>query len=490
LKELLPMRVFLSHSSKDKGFVDLVSGLLRPGTFELDSQTFDAGLVNSQAILASLRRCDLFCLFLSANSVTSAYVDFETMLGMEFLASGKVGHFLVICLDEKAFEQAAANIKFFNIVRKCLNADSAARLIQGHLISAAGQSANFAHPFGGREDELLELEKQITDHNRSQSKAVFISGNFGAGRRTLAQKFYEHRFPHVGRNFPTIHLDAFSGLDELYRKILAALRPTITTSELKTRIQAFGIAPPDERRRLVAQLFNSLLPAREAALLLDTGGILSDSGEFVPEMNEVINHLETKPHPPLIVVAPRMVPHKLRRREDDISYVAVKSLKRDSSERLISGLLKDRSVALNDSALSELVNLGDGHPFNIYRMVDEVVERGLEPFLANPSLFIDWKHRQSSEYVSKITFTENDILILALLKQLPELDFSAIVSSLGLDAAAASEDLLRLTNLHVVESSIGIFSVSPALRVALERSCLPMSTDREAMPWSQSPARP
>lgn len=32
------MRVFLSHSSKDKGFVDAVAGLLKPGTFDQDSK--------------------------------------------------------------------------------------------------------------------------------------------------------------------------------------------------------------------------------------------------------------------------------------------------------------------------------------------------------------------------------------------------------------------------------------------------------------------
>jgi hypothetical protein len=65
--------------------------------------------------------------------------------------------------------------------------------------------------------------------------------------------------------------------------------------------------------------------------------------------------------------------------------------------------------------------------------------------------------------------SNNETQILALLKQLPELDFDAIVSSLHLEAVQASEHLLRLTNLHLVESTAGIFSVSPALRVAIER---------------------
>lgn len=71
------MRAFLSHSSKDKDFVEQVAELMRPGTYELDATTFDAGLVNSDAIRAALNRSDLFCLFLSRSSVISKYVEFE-----------------------------------------------------------------------------------------------------------------------------------------------------------------------------------------------------------------------------------------------------------------------------------------------------------------------------------------------------------------------------------------------------------------------------
>jgi len=86
--ETKEMRAFLSHSSRDKGFVDRVAEQLRPGSYELDAETFDAGLLNSQAIIESLKRCDLFCLFLSEESAQSSYVYLETLLGTEFLARG------------------------------------------------------------------------------------------------------------------------------------------------------------------------------------------------------------------------------------------------------------------------------------------------------------------------------------------------------------------------------------------------------------------
>ena len=119
--------------------------------------------------------------------------------------------------------------------------------------------------------------------------------------------------------------------------------------------------------------------------------------------------------------------------------------------------------------ICKLIRLGDGHPFNIYRMIEEIAERGLAPFLANPNDFIDWKHRQSSEYIKGIEFNPRETAILGLLKQLPNLDFDSIARALTINANDVSDDLLRLTNLHVIESSADTFTVSPPLQIAVER---------------------
>jgi hypothetical protein len=185
------MRAFLSHSSKDKGFVEDVADLLRPGTFELDSATFDAGLLNSAVIADALKRSDLFCLFLSKDSIQSSYVTFETLLGVEFFARGQINRFLTICLDEVAFQRAAENVKLFSIVKRALSVEAAAWLIQGALVSAASSEAQLSHPFIGRETPLKELETQVIDPDRPAQRALYVSGNFGTGRRTLVRKFFK-----------------------------------------------------------------------------------------------------------------------------------------------------------------------------------------------------------------------------------------------------------------------------------------------------------
>lgn len=463
------MRAFLSHSSADKDFVERVADNLRPGSYELDATTFDAGLVNSEAIRVALGRSDLFCLFLSQASVRSAYVEFETLLGIEFLARGSISRFLAICLDDSAFAAASENVKFFNIVRKSLSPESAARLVQGQLISASSKARAFTHPFIGRDEELNILDGQVSDHRRPAIRSLYISGNVGTGRRSIASKFYENYFPHVGRVFPKISISQYDGPEELYRNVLSELRPTMTAGELRSRMTSFNAASPDQKVRMTAQLLNSLLPSNEAAVLLDEGGVLTEAGIFSPELTKLIEGLEAHPHPPVVFISNRMVPHRHRVTRPDVAFLAVTSLDWDATLKLTSALLKRNQIAVDAEALEQLAKLSEGHPYNIYRVVEEVQDKGIKPFLANPVEFIEWKHRQSSEYFSKIILEQDDSMVLALLKNIPELDFDTICEALSLSPAALAEHLQRLVLQHVLESDGDRFRISPALRVAVER---------------------
>ena len=486
------MRAFLSHSSADKDFVEPVAGLMRPGSYELDSTTFDAGLVNSEAIRIALSRSDLFCLFLSRASVSSRYVEFETLLGVEFLARGSISRFIAICLDEEAFSSASENVKFFNIVRKSLSPDSAALLIQGQLISASTKSTRFSHPFLGRDEELKSLDGQVSDHRRPHIKALYLSGNAGTGRRSLASKFYENHFPHVGQVFPTITISEFDGPDELYRNVLTELRPTMTAGELRTRMQSLAIVDTNEKLRMTADLLNSILPSNYAVFLVDDGGVLTDAGAFTPELEKIIDALESHPHPPATIVSPRMVPRRYRTSRQEIAFVAIKALDWDPALRLMSALLKRHKIDVDSDSLEELTKLSDGHPFNFYHLVEEVVERGVKPFLANPLDFIEWKQGQTSEYVERIAISTTESAALALLKSIPELDFDTIATALNIAGAELAIDLQRLVLLHVLDSDGGRFRISPALRVAIERDArirMPAKDHADAMSSvAQSPS--
>lgn len=441
---------------------------LTPGTFELDSQTFDAGLLNSHAIIEALKRSDLFVLFLSENSANSPYVDFEVALGVELVAKGLISKVLVICLDEAAFFFASETIKFFNIVRRSSSPESIARLVQGALIVSVSDKSDQVHPFIGRESTLRELEGQLIDPSRKPTKALYISGNHGSGRRTIAKKLYANQYPQVGIVFPQIEVGEFSGPEELFRIVLAALRPSLPASQLRTRLASFSMADFSEKTKQIADLLNSLPAAREAAFVLDQGGILADDGSFEPEISAVLDLLNARPHPAITIISPRMMPFKMRR-PGDVAYASVLAFERQDALRLAGRLFKDNEIEATQDQMDEFIALMDGHPFNFYRAIDEVNANSLGVFLSDPTNFVSWKHRYASEYLGKVNFKHTDELVLGILRLLPSLDFSAIVEALPISAAEISDSLVRLGDLHVLEHSGDNFQISPALRLAVER---------------------
>lgn len=475
------MKVFLSHSSKDKGFVNAVVDCLAPGTYEIDSETFDLGLVNSEAIVLSLKRCDMFCLFLSSSSLQAPYVDFETLFGVEFFARGDLVRILVLCIDDRSYSRASENVRYFNICKKRLEPESAARLIQGHLIQSAEANTSQGHPFIGRQNEISALGDQVTSHRKPASKALFVSGHFGSGRRTITRQFYRNYFPQVVSAFPTIKVEPFAGLEELYRLVLTALRPTIPARDLLVRLQGFRVASDNDKGRMIADQLNALLESREATFILDAGGVLAQDGSFIPDIDRLFEHLEDRPYPVVAFISPRTIPHRARRAANDISYLSVGSLDRQSTEAIISTLCRTHGIALSDDGLERLVELSDSHPFNIYKMIGEIRDSELQVFLANPRSFVEWKHRQSSEYLKGVELNRGEITILAMLKIVPELDFASVADASEEDAQHLSEAMLRLLELHIVETVQDTFFISPPVRIAVERDTrIRLETDRES----------
>jgi hypothetical protein len=82
------MKAFLSHSSRDKPLVEEVAEHLGTAQVELDSSTFDNGLLNVTAIQGALKRSSIFVLFLTRDALDSSYVRFEALLAQELQAKG------------------------------------------------------------------------------------------------------------------------------------------------------------------------------------------------------------------------------------------------------------------------------------------------------------------------------------------------------------------------------------------------------------------
>lgn len=463
------MRAFLSHSSKDKQIVDEVAELIGGANVELDSETFEHGLPNVQIIQAALRRASLFVLFLSKNALASNVVRFEALMARELISQGIIDRFLVICLDEESFTEADSQWKTFNFVRKILGKQSIARTIQNALILANSKQSSASFPFVGRAAELHAAKEKLIDPMVKSVQALFVSGSTGIGRRTFAKRLFEDVYPQTSRVLPEIHVEQFDGNDEIFRKILGVVSPIASLSAYRTRIAAFAIDSAEGKSYQIARLIESLVDARETLIIHDHGGLLDDSGAMREPFRNLLSKVKTYPHVPIVFVAGRMMPQSKRTGMDGVLFSPLSALAREEVKQLAALLLKREGLSYSFEELEQIVDLCDGHPFNVIFAVGLAKQYTLQIFLADPKDLIHFKRNRASEFVQKLAFSEDEIKLLGAFRDFNALDFETLSIVFDKNSQAVARALTRLIDLHIIEAQSVIYTVSPPLRVAIER---------------------
>ena len=338
------MKAFLSHSSRDKGIVEQVAGELGAANVELDSETFDRGILNVTAIQNALKRCDLYVLFLTKAALESGIVRYEVLLAQELFARGVVERFLVICLDQEAFKSAEEQWKAFNFVRRAPGPQSMARLIQHELIAIRAKQKGNNRPFVGRTAELHDAKEKLIDPQSSKMRALYISGYSGIGRHTFARHLFRDVYPAVVSVVPEIMIERLDGYEELYRKLSERISPVSTLSAWRARLTGFSVAGENGKADLIVQLLNNLMEAREAIFMTDTGGLLDGDGGFQAPLKNILSRMQPQNRPSMNFIAQRMVPFGRRSEVSGIVYCSLPSLAPDDMRQLIGLLLRDAKI--------------------------------------------------------------------------------------------------------------------------------------------------
>ncbi len=187
------MKAFLSHSSKDKHFVRVIADSLGSALCEYDEYTFDL-ILNAQAIRKAFSRCDLFVLFLSANSIRSDFVSEEIRTALDLRAQGQIKKVLIISLDETSYKALPGWMQAINVSARLTEAKTCARRIETELYvldSEYGRSSDLYQP----RDEEAPLRAALSKPPGLAPIAIHVVGHPGIGRRTFLQTVLKAVFP-------------------------------------------------------------------------------------------------------------------------------------------------------------------------------------------------------------------------------------------------------------------------------------------------------
>lgn len=301
-------KVFLSHSSSDKGsYVDVVARRLGEQNIEYDAVTFEEGERAEDEIRKRIESCTLFALFISGPALESKWVQAEIRRAETLLSNGGLRKFWPVIIDPKItykdpripeWIRQEYNLKLVS------KPAIAARRIEAKLRQlhwdGSPLSAERKRIFVGRNDLLASIEARIDDIDLPKPACVIASGLPRIGRsKLLRHALVKASLIDAPYEPVKITLEREDSIEDLILKIY----DTGLTSQSQNVIVDLLNKTVSEKTETLSQMLMDVRSAREVLFVEDRGCIVSHSKEVAHWFADATTRLGPGPRPVICVAA-------------------------------------------------------------------------------------------------------------------------------------------------------------------------------------------
>jgi tetratricopeptide (TPR) repeat protein len=463
-------KAFLSHSSTDKAYVDVVAHRLSRARVIYDVQNFSPGKDFRQAIHDGLNESILFVLFASTESLKSTWVRFEIDEAELSRLSGKLAGALVFIIDKTVTVRDLPEWMRRGRVLVQTRPTQAARVIMSQLIYETG--AEHETLFFGREVLLQEIAKRLVPSSGERVPQIIVaSGLDGVGRRSVIRRALRDNLSlDLG---PVVALEETDGLDRLYLALLAETMELNTRKELSDAISHFRGADAKERASLVSNEIGRIAADNVATVIVDEGAFIDADGFYRDEIKSVFELLGEDSREPYVALIQRRKPFldtgafgKCK-----IASFSVPPIDLDSTKRFLSQSFKVAGLAQPDSdQLNELGPYLGGYPPAVNLAVGFSKEYGLKALLADKSILVDFKVRAFSRIVTRLKLNAGEQLIAKVLGMEPSLSIDVLTTMTDMSVEEVARDVRRLIDYSLVLHSAEHYSLAAPIRDTVYRA--------------------
>jgi tetratricopeptide (TPR) repeat protein len=460
------MRVFLCHSSRDKGVVEDVANKLGRAFVVYDSFSFETGEQFDLAIQRGLHDANLLVLFASQNSLPSHWVRLELSEAQKLTIRGHIRKIIVIIIDEvtkpndlPAWLQQARAIQLSS-------SSQIEREIRYQLHSIVHESQ--AGLFVGRRKEIELAERLIAPtHSLVEPHVFCFYGLSGIGRKTLCARISSGllSFPKLA----VFRIEDGDLVQELALKLYEELTPSPSIAEVENRIHSIEQLSPEALLRTIDDLVSQYVEARELLVLQDEGGLLDNDGVFHREFIQLINYVQDAPKLRMGLVTRRKP--SFEDETNALPAIRVSQLETDDIKRLLLRRLRDLQVLITDEEADELAAFVGGYPPAVIYIAEFAKRNGLGKILADKAALVDFTAsfmlRMLSKYEPLSDDQKNILVVLSYYSPLP---LTVIGQSVGLDADKLDQEIQYLLDVAFIIPDERLFRIADPLINAVIRS--------------------
>lgn len=472
-------RVFLSHSSADKAFADIVASDLDRATAIYDRHDFLPGEEFGPEIMRNLAEAGIFALLASPEALASRWVNVEINQAEALRQSGIVAKALVFLLDGVTHNDLPTWLRAAKAVPAISPVQVATHLRnrQAELIDESQRPA-----FLNRHEELARFERALRSRGPGaalSTKSAAFFGPPGRGRHSLALKAFDNV---CGlKKYFTVPLENGDDLGDLVIKLAQFSETYASVDDLQLKIDEIRFLP---RARLLEQLqvYLHVLAGDNTLLLLeDAGGLLNPDGTCAQAVVSLLSEVETTPACFAAIVT--------RRRPQFLGLkppvaIRITELATEFLEDLAVRYGEVLGVPLRFEDAVELAHGVGGQPLVLRAAIERVNEMGLD--LVKSDLDITRRHNLEAYWTllrSENEIEERHASILVALSYYSPAPLMTIEAATGLSNEDSKRAIERLLDLVLVEldQTRRFFRVSPDLAALVPRVFPEIKLDHDAV---------
>ncbi|MBC3540772.1 TIR domain-containing protein [Rufibacter sediminis] len=448
-------KIFLSHSSKQKGYVEVIANRLGKAHIVYDAWTFEAGNKTLDEIYQGIDSSGIFVYFISNESLESIWVEKEINKAEEYLKNGNLKKFLPILIDQNIkhsdnripqWIKDEYNIKYISKPTKTSDLiKQALRLVSWDLYPKRKQADQL---FIGRTQQIKQYEERIYNFDLPTPSSIIISGLNSIGRRKFikhvlvnSNKIRAHYAPH------SIYLDSRSSIEDLIIKLYGLGY----SQHSKNLIENLSIKTISEKINIVTELIKELNSNNEIVFIIDNLAIVNREGYLVDwflPINEVLNSLDALT---MCIISQSRTRARNLLKTPSIFAIEIPELEPYERKAFFKSLLDIEGIKLNQEDFKIISNQFSGFPEQIIYTSSLLIHEGKDYVINNPHEVIEY----NTEKVAKIIRNhESNQLALQILKILSEsefLSFNILESILKEDFNDAKSLITQFSNEFIIE---------------------------------------
>ncbi|OKZ68917.1 MAG: hypothetical protein BHV87_15045 [Clostridiales bacterium 36_14] len=472
-------KIFLSHSSHDKQYVEYIATKLGKDIAIYDTFSFESGLKTFDEILKELDVTDLFVIFLSNSALESEWVKKELNISNELKQKEKLKQIYPIIIDSSLSYSDPRIPKWLNNngfnsynLRHISSPKLAYRKIKNQLIFLNNQSNNNLHKiYIGHEDLIKKFDEEYYIATNAP-KCIIACGIEGIGRESFIRECIK-----VPKTFSiqyepiVIATDSKDSIDVIISKLIDCGFGNVDLQSIN-EINELNI---EKKISLLSSIFIQIQNSKEFIIFRDDGALI-EHGEvswwLAKALTPIRNELT------IGIVSFYNVHKSVTSR--DCYIERINELDDISKLKLLDKLSKVNEISLDREDIKFFQGIITGHPLQIIFCVEKIKRESLEEVKTNSfeirEFLSDSTIKIIDKYLALLNYNEEKkvkfLSYLSFLTSYSNIPITEVlqINKLNSDYTTYYHDLLSFCIARRTGLNNDLLSISPSVIDYIERN--------------------